>query len=159
MRILPLAFLLRLRPPAGGASGGIAMGGGRLGASAAIDLRVVVPQLLEMKLLDHPGSVDVSATDAAAGEVVVSGPRLAVLANDRRGYVLQVELGGPFSEATIEGLAEPIHVTAAGARVLMPSMVGSPRPQPYRVQYRFRMREGTPAGRYTWPVSLSIEAP
>lgn len=128
-------------------------------ASAGIDLRIIVPQLLEMRLLDHPASIEVTASDAAAGELVVTGPRVGLLANDQRGYFLQAQLAAPFSEATIEGLAAPVHVTAEGARVLMPSMVGMARPAPYPVAYHLRLREGTPPGTYRWPIALSIQAP
>ena len=160
MRIPAIALLLPLlSAPAAMASGSVATGGGPQRASAAIDLRIDVPKLLEMSLLGAPGSIEVTASDAAAGEVVVSGFRLTVLANDRRGYVVQAELGGPFTEAVIEGLGQPVRVTPEGARVLMPSMVGSARPRPFELAYRLRVRPGTAPGRYPWPVALSIQSP
>jgi hypothetical protein len=138
-----------------------ASAGGREGihASAAIDLRIVVPKVLELRLLDHPRTVHVSAADAASGEVVVSGPRVQLLSNARHGYVVQAAIRGPFTEASIEGLPQPVHVDASGARIAMPSMVGRPRPQPFAVRYRLRLREDTRPGTYPWPVSLSLEAP
>ena len=141
------------------AAGGVATGQGALRANAAIDLKIVVPQMLEMSVLDQPATVEVTPADAANGEVVVNGPRVAVLVNDRRGYFIQADLAGPFSDATIEGLAVPVHVTADGARVLMPSMVGRPRPAPYTVRYRLHLQQGATPGTYTWPVRLSIQAP
>lgn len=144
--------------PAGAASG-TASGSGALSASASIDLRVIVPQTLEMRTLDQPATIEVTPADAANGEVVVSGPRVALLSNDRRGYRIEAALRGPFSEATIEGLVAPLHVDAAGGRVTMPSMVGQKRPEPLPLRLRLRLREGTAPGRYPWPVALSIQSP
>ncbi|HUJ01638.1 MAG TPA: hypothetical protein VLY46_15470 [Usitatibacter sp.] len=134
-------------------------GGGALRAGAAIDVRVVVPKVLELRLLDHPQTVQVSAADAANGQVVVSGPRIALVSNARSGYVVQAAIRGPFTEASIEGLPQPVHVDSSGARVPMPAMVGQLRPQPFRVRYRLTLRENTPPGTYAWPISLSLQAP
>ena len=125
----------------------------------AVDLRIVVPRMLELRLLDHPAIVRVSAADAANGQVVVSGPRIELLSNARDGYVVQAAIQGPFTQASIEGLPQPLHVDSSGARVAMPTMVGLARPQPFRVLYRLRLREGTPPGTYAWPVSLSLQSP
>jgi hypothetical protein len=154
---VPMALVLACLPAEG--AGRAAGGSGTLQSDAAIDLKVVIPQLLEMRLLDHPAQVTVSASDAAAGEVVVSGPRVSLVANDRRGYFLEARLAGPFDAATIEGLPVPLDVDAQGGRAMMPSMVGMQRPEPYRVRYHLRLREGTPAGTYAWPVALQIESP
>lgn len=141
------------------ASGLSAAGGGALEADSAIDLRVTVPNMLELRLLDHPQSLQIDAADAAKGEVLVSGARIELLSNLRRGYVVQASIGGPVSEALIEGLPQEMKVSASGARVTMPSMVGSARPQPFQVLYRLRLRTGTSPGTYAWPVALSLEAP
>jgi hypothetical protein len=155
--ILPLALALACSSALG--AGRTATGSGGLQSDAAIDLKVVIPQLLEMRLIDHPAQVTVTESDAIAGEVVVSGPSVALIANDRRGYFLEARLAAPFSTASIEGLPAPLDVTAEGGRVLMPSMVGMQRPDPYRVRYHLRLREGTVAGTYAWPVALQIESP
>lgn len=152
---IPAAFAA---PPTLGA-GVDAAGAGRLEARARIDLRIDIPRVLEMRLIDHPATVVVTADDAAHGEVVVSGPRVDVVANDRRGYWIDASLSGPFEGATVEGLPARIEVDRSGGRALMPSMVGLPRPDPYRVRYRLRLRQGTAPGSYRWPVALSIESP
>ncbi len=142
------------------AASSASVGAGRAArASAAIDLRVVVPKMIELRLLDHPRTVRVSAADAAKGRVVVSGARIVLLSNARSGYEVQAALQGPFTEAAIEGLPQPVRVDSSGARVPMPTMVGQPRPQPFRVVYRLQLRQGTPPGTYPWPVSLSLQAP
>lgn len=141
------------------ASGLSAAGRGALEANAVIDLRVTVPNMLELRLLDHPRSLQVNAADAAKGEVLVTGARIELLSNLRRGYVVQASIGGPVSEALIEGLPHEVKVDASGARVTMPSMVGRARPQPFQVFYRLRLRAGTSPGTYAWPVALSLEAP
>lgn len=131
---------------------------GPMQARASVDLRIAVPRVLELKL-QHPDTVEVTAADAASGEVTVSGARVELVANGRRGYWLTGRVSGPFLQATIEGLDSALTFDASGARVLMPSMVGLPRPQPHSVRYRLRLREGTPPGSYAWPVALSLESP
>jgi hypothetical protein len=155
--ILPLALALACTGVQ--AAGRTATGSGALQSDAAIDLKIVIPQLLELRLIDHPAQVTVTASDAAAGEVVVSGPRVALVANDRRGYFLEARLAAPFDAASIEGLPAPLTVSADGGRALMPSMVGMQRPEPYRVRYHLRLRAGTAPGTYAWPVALQIESP
>ena len=155
--ILPLA--LALAAPAALGAGHTVTGSGAMQSDAAIDLKVVVPQLLSMRLIDHPAQVTVTETDAAAGEVVVSGPSVALVANDRRGYFLEARLAGPFAAASIEGLPAPLTVNSDGGRAQMPSMVGRQRPEPYRVRYHLRLKEGTAPGTYAWPVALQIESP
>jgi hypothetical protein len=141
------------------AAGGVAAGAGRLQASASIDLRIDVPKVLEMRLHGQPRTIEVTAVDAANGEMVVAGPRVEMVSNDRRGYWVDASLRGPFEAATVEGLPAPMHVDGSGGRALMPSMVGQSRPRPYAVRYRLRLREGTVPGSYAWPVGLSIESP
>ena len=155
--ILPLALALAC-PAALGAGRSVTGSGGRQ-ADAAIDLKVVIPQLLEMRLIDHPAQVTVTASDAAAGEVVVSGARVSLVGNDRHGYFVEGHLAAPFAAASIEGLPAPLTVTADGGRTLMPSMVGMQRPAPYPVRYRLRLKQGTAPGTYAWPVALQIESP
>lgn len=154
---VPLALALACTGALG--AGRVASGSGSVHADAAIDLKVVVPEMLSMRLLDHPGRITVTAGDVAAGEMVVTGPRVELLANDRRGYFLEARLTEPFSAASIEGLPAPLTVTSEGGRALMPSMVGMQRPEPYRVRYVLTLREGTEPGTYAWPLALQIEAP
>jgi hypothetical protein len=141
------------------ASSSAASGGAQLHADASIDLRIIVPRVLRMRLLDHPSTIEVTREDVQNGVVIVDGPRLELASNDPRGYWLDAQLRGPFAEATIEGLRAPMHIAASGGRVLMPSMVGERRPGPYRLRYELRLREGTPPGVYRWPVMLSMDSP
>lgn len=131
----------------------------QLGAGASIDLGIIVPRVMRMRLLDHPSTIDVTREDVESGVVIVDGPKLELASNDPRGYWLDAQLRGPFAEATIEGLRAPMHIAASGVRVLMPSMVGERRPAPYRLRYELRLREGTTPGVYRWPVTLSMDSP
>ena len=158
MNAFPILALLVASLPAV-ASSGSTVAGRALTARTSIDFRIVVPRMLELRLLDQPATVAVTALDVENGEMVLTGPRVALLANDRRGYWIAAALRGPFTEATIEGLRAPLHVGAAGGRALMPSMVGERRPAPLRLRLRLRLKQGTVPGTYGWPVALSIQAP
>jgi hypothetical protein len=153
------AFPIALAVPPAFAAGTAASGAGALQASASIDLRIDVPKVLEMRLHGQPRTIEVTALDAENGEMVVAGPRVEMVSNERRGYWVDASLRGPFEAAIVEGLPAPVHVDGSGGRALMPSMVGQSRPKPYAVRYRLRLREGTAPGSYAWPVVLSIESP
>ena len=157
VRAPAFAIALALAPVAALAASSVATSGPTQ-ARASVDLRIAVPRVLELKL-QHPDTVEVTAADAASGEVTVSGARVELVANGRRGYWLSGRVSGPFLRATIEGLDSALTFDASGERVLMQSMVGLPRPQPHSVRYRLRLREGTAPGSYAWPVALSLEAP
>lgn len=157
LSLLAVLFGLATTPALAASSSG--SGRGALSASASIDLQVRIPRVLEMRLLDHPSTVNVTPYDIANGEVVVTGTRLELVSNDRNGYWIAAALRGPFAAATIEGLDAPMHIDSTGGRVLMPGHVGMSRPKPYLVRYHLRLRDGAAPGTYRWPVALSIESP
>lgn len=142
-----------------GATEALSTGGGTLQARASVDFQVRIPSVMRIALIDHPATLNVTAEDSAAGEVLVEGAQVHVVANDPRGYTLQADLSGPVAEASIEGLSYPVLVRSGGAAVAMPSMVGQARPQPKRVQYRFHLAKGTAPGTYAWPLALSLAHP
>ena len=135
-------------------------GAGPLTAKASIDFAVKIPRVMQMRLLGHPDALEITADDIARGSIVVSGPRLDLLVNDRLGYVLRAELvNAVFSAARIVGLPSVLTATAAGASVRMASMVGRPKPQPVSVQYELMLAADAVPGRYSWPVALTLQEP
>jgi hypothetical protein len=155
----PAAFLAALIAPLAHASESVATGDGALQARGSVDFQVRIPAVMRLALLDHPATVQVTEADTAAGELLVEGPQVLVIANNPRGYTLQTELAAPFSEAVIEGLVRLVQVSSGGGAVPMPSMVGQSRPQPRRVKYRFNLAKGTTPGVYAWPLALSVVHP
>jgi len=133
-------------------------GSGAITAKAAVDFSVNVPRVMQMRLLGHPASVDITAEDIARGSITVSGPSLDLLVNDRLGFVLRAELvNAMFSAARIVGLSSPVTATAAGATLHMASMVGRPKPQPVAVDYELTLAPDALPGRYSWPVALTLQ--
>jgi hypothetical protein len=148
-----LAALIALAAPA------VQAGSGPLQARASIDLRVVIPEVMRLALLEQPADLQISEQDSALGEVRVTGARILLLANDPRGYALLATLSETFSEAAIEGLPAPVQIGPSGGAIPMPSMVGKPAPAPHPVEYRFRFPPGLAPGTYPWPLVLSIAHP
>lgn len=134
-------------------------GTGPLQARAHVDFQVRIPAVLRLALNGQPATLRVTPEDAAAGEVRVDGGEALVVVNDPRGYLLQANLSGPFSEAVIEGLPVAVQVQAGGTAVPMPSMVGQRQPQARRLQYRFNIAKGTTPGVYAWPLALAVANP
>jgi hypothetical protein len=132
----------------------------RVTARAALDMKVSVPKVMQMRLLGHPQMLDITADDIARGEIIVKGPSLDMLVNDRFGYVLRAEImNAIFTAVRITGLPAAVTVTRDAALLRMPTMVGRARPAPVPVEYRLQLAADTVPGQYAWPVSLTIQEP
>ncbi len=112
---------------------------------------------LRFALTGQPRSIEVSARDAAAGEVVVSGASLELVSNERRGVLVRAAVAPPFVGATIEGLGAPLYVTELGVRMAV--MTQRDGTGEFRLRYRLRLGAGSSPGSYPWPVALSLEVP
>jgi len=138
-------------------SQGAESGLGALRAPGVLDFRVTIPKVMQLQHFDHPAALVVSPGDAARGEVIVEGGRIAIVCNHVLGYILRAGLAaGPAEAADIEGLVLPVH-TEGTQRVTMPAMVGLPQPGPSQVRYRIRLMPGTAPGNYAWPLSLHLQ--
>ena len=161
-------FLVALAlPAAAGASEGSwgpgkSFGAGPTAPSAqvAIKLAISIPRVLRMTLLLHPASVLVTEHDIAKGKIVVRGPRIGLLANNREGYVVRVELrGAAFTGLRLAGLAREVNSEAGGSVTPMPFTVGAPRTEPAEVEYHLRLARDVSPGPYAWPVCLTVQDP
>lgn len=144
---------------AGGAHASQSLSVSSAPASGALRLAVQIPRLLQMRVLQQPAHLEVTAEDLARGFVSARGV-VEVLSTHRAGYQVRALLArGPVVEAEMEGLARVVRTAGDATAVAMPTMVGKPRPAPYAVEYRLRLAPGTRAGTYPWPVALSVEEP
>ena len=142
------------------AASDVAQGQGSLKASARVDFSISVPHVMQLRLVGHPATVDVTADDIARGSVTVNGAALDLLVNDRTGYVIRAQLGnGIFTAARVLGLPGTLVASADAGTLRMASMVGRPRPAPMPVTYELQLAPGAQPGRYSWPVALSLEQP
>ena len=140
------------------AASSVAQGGGSLKASASLDFSISVPHVMQLRLLGHPSTLDITADDIARGSITVSGASLDLLVNDRAGYVIRAQLAnGIFTAAKVLGLPGTLVAAADSGTLRMASMVGRPRPAPMAVSYELQLAPGTQPGRYSWPVALSLE--
>jgi len=128
-------------------------------ASGALRVAIQIPRLVQMRVLQQPRALEITAEDLARGFVTARGV-VEVLSTHRDGYQLRALLAqGPVVEAEMAGLERSVTTAAGGSRTQMPSMVGKPRPAPYPVEYRLRLAPGASAGTYAWPVALSVVEP
>ena len=135
-------------------------GAGALAAKASVDFALTVPRVMQMRLIGHPASLDITAEDIARGSITVSGSRLDLVVNDRLGFVLRAEVvNAVFTAAKIVGLSAPLIATPGGATVRLASVVGRPRPQPVAVEYELQLASDALPGRYPWPVALTLQEP
>lgn len=153
-----LAAVIASLPASAVAASDVAKVAARLAATAPVDFTISVPRVMQMRLLSHPASIDVTPDDIARGSIRVTGPSVDLLVNDASGYVIRADLAaGVFAAVKIKGLASPLMATPAGALVAMPSMVGKPKPAPVPVEYELQLAADAQPGHYAWPVTLSLQ--
>ena len=144
---------------AGSAQASQSISAGSSPATNAVRMAIQIPRLIQMRVLQQPRQLEVTAADLARGFVIARG-LVDVISTHRDGYQMRALLAqGPVVEAEMEGLERPMKVASDSVVTPMPSMVGKPRPAPYAVEYRLRLASGTQPGTYAWPVSLSVEEP
>lgn len=135
-------------------------GSGSLAAAAAIDISVKVPKVMRLRLIGHPEAIEVTDADVRQGRMTVVGPSLDMVANDRRGYLLQAQLySAVFTAVRIAQLQSECAPNADGCTVRMPSMAGKSKPGPMPVTYELQLAADAMPGRYAWPVMLSMQDP
>jgi len=158
--VLAAAFACGAPIPCAMASSTSASGSGPHGTTAAIDISIKVPKVMRLRLIGHPAVVEVTDTDVKQGRVTVIGASLDMVANDRRGYLLQAQLSSAvFTAVRIGHLQSECAASAEGCTVRMPSMVGKARPGPMPVTYELKLAANAAPGRYAWPVALSLQDP
>ena len=159
MRIATTAALLLCCAGAAHAAQGLGSGQGGVRSGASLDFAVRIAPSLHFALTGQPRSVEVSARDAAAGEVMVSGTKLEFVSNERRGIVLRAAVAKPFVGAMIEGLGAPVRVTAEGIRMPVDPATARDGTGEFRLRYRLQLEAGSAPGSYPWPVALWLEVP
>jgi hypothetical protein len=152
--------LMAMFPLPAFAAEALATGPGATSARAEVRFAIKVPRVLRMEELDHPSEVTVLDQDVARGEVVVRGPSLRFVSNNRSGHVLRARLhGNSFSGLEIVGLPALLAFDGASGATAMSARPGAGATGAYRIEYRLRLAPGARAGRYAWPVALELQNP
>ena len=160
--VMALALGLAVLPAARSAlaSSAAASGNRGLSASGAVDFTVNVPKVMQLRMLAHPSTLQVTADDIGRGSITVSGPMLDLLVNDRLGYVIRADLmNAAFRAVRLVGLSSDEVATQTGALVRMATMVGKSKPAPMPVAYELQLAPDAQPGSYPWPVALSLQEP
>jgi hypothetical protein len=147
-RLALAAFGLALLAGAGGAQAG--------GASAAIQVSVVVRHFFRLQVLSQPQAIQVSQRDVARGYVDVPVPvQLAVESNSGNGYTIQfARQGEAFEGAQVQGLGQEIQVDSQAAMHWKPAA----RRETLEFRFRLRLAPQLRPGEYPWPIQLSMNA-
>ncbi|OPY73228.1 MAG: hypothetical protein A4E63_01009 [Syntrophorhabdus sp. PtaU1.Bin050] len=115
-----------------------------------------VPTRSHLAVLHQVSSVVLTDDDIRTGYVDLSNAtRLAVSSNDRSGYLLVFEgLKWPFLEVDVFGLREDVQVDSSSISVHQPYCGDTPN---LELSYRFRLSDDAQAGKYAWPLSISLQ--
>jgi hypothetical protein len=133
--------------------------GGAIAKSAAgrVDLKIVIPEVLKLRVMRAPTHVEVTPEDVQRGYVAVSGYEIEIDANLRAGYSVLARLaGGPFTAAEVSGLSAPLRVAGSEGSAWIP--YSRNHHQQMQVSYRLELQPGAAPGRYASPVSLALAA-
>lgn len=127
-------------------------------ASASIDFRIVIPQVLRLKTMRQPVQLVVTARDVAAGFVEIErGMELELLSNLRGGHALQFSLASPVVRAAdVSGLNQPVHIAGSLAEVWFPRAARGATRTTLILGFRLLLAANAQPGVYDWPVSMTL---
>jgi predicted membrane metal-binding protein len=148
VRLALAALGFALLAGAGGAQAG--------GASAALQVSVVVRHFFRLQVLSQPQAIQVSQRDVARGYVDVPVPvQLAVESNSGNGYSIQfARHGEAFLGAQVQGLGQEFQVDSQAAMHWQPAA----RRETLEFRFRLRLAPHLPPGEYPWPIQVSMNA-
>jgi hypothetical protein len=132
-----------------------AEGSGPISVNRHLDLKIVIPDALNLKVLNQMRTLNVTLEDVARGYVdVVAGTNMEIVSTIRSGFQLQFRFRVPdFREAEVHGLHEDIVVGAEGASLA--NHEGRGLRARYELNYRFKVPADMHAGVYPWPLQIS----
>ena len=121
---------------------------------ATFRVSLQVPVRISMHSSGEPASVTITDDDLARGYLDVPA-RYHVSHNDRRGYLLQiVHLGGVAREVRVSGLGGTLVIAGDAVEV---HRDGQTFEQDVALEFRLVLAPGAQAGRFDWPVALSVQ--
>ncbi|OPX93325.1 MAG: hypothetical protein A4E58_03008 [Syntrophorhabdus sp. PtaB.Bin006] len=123
----------------------------------SLEAETEIPTRSHLAVLHQVSSVVLTDDDIRAGYIDLSNAtRLAVSSNDRSGYLLVFEgLKWPFLEVDVFGLREDVQVDSSSSNsVHQPYCGDTPN---LELSYRFKLSDDAEAGKYAWPLSISLQ--
>ena len=117
---------------------------------------VTVRPVANIEIQSAPSGLDLSAADLQRGYIDVAQPtQLTIHSNSASGFALDVLTVAPMlSSMAIEGLNSDLTLGADGGTIVQRWQ----RPQALNLslKFRFGLAPGLAAGKYPWPVRLSV---
>ena len=117
---------------------------------------VTVRPVANIEIQSTPSGLDLSAADLQRGYIDVAQPtQLTIHSNSASGFALDVSTVAPMlTSMAIEGLNSELTLGADGGTIVQRWQ----RPQALNLslKFRFGLAPGLAAGKYPWPVRLSV---
>lgn len=131
---------------------------GTRSARASIDLRIVIPPVLRMRMIRQPARIVVTEHDAKAGYVELpEGMELEVVSNLRSGHAMMFHVASSVVKAVVvSGLGAPVSAGHEAATVRFPRATGGGTRTLHSLGFRLQLAGNVVPGVYDWPVSLTI---
>jgi hypothetical protein len=115
-----------------------------------------IPTRSHLAVLRQASSIVLTDDHVRCGYIDLSNAtKLAVSSNDRSGYLLVFDgLGWPFKEADVLGLLKVLHMDSSSASIHQPYCEDASN---LELSYRFKLSDDAQAGKYAWPLSISLQ--
>jgi hypothetical protein len=127
-------------------------------AKTRLQVSATVQAVASLTLTAQPAQLLVASADIRRGFLTVAQPtRLILRSNSAQGIALDVIASDAlFSAISVQGLDGA--ATLAGAGGTLTHRWAAPAPLPLTLTFTFILKPQTRAGRYPWPVALSVRA-
>lgn len=121
-----------------------------------LDEEAKVPTRSHLAVLHQASSIVLADDDIRTGYIdLPNATRLTVSSNDRSGYLLVFEgLGWPFKGVAVFGLIGDVRTDSSHISIYQPYCRDTMN---LELSYRFRLSDDAQAGKYVWPLSISLQ--
>jgi hypothetical protein len=129
---------------------------GQMSAALPVSVRVIAHA--EMQTIFQATHIGISPSDVARGYLdVASASRFSVSTNSRSGYLVEFyPVGHLFKSVQVNGLGDAVQLGADGGQIVQRATQAT-HPN-HELSFRFTLHPNTLAGRYPWPLLLSVRA-
>lgn len=132
--------------------------GGQTSASSRMDIGVVIPEVIRMRVLEQPSHLQITAEDIQRG-YVTSQSSVEIISNSRAGFGMQFELqSGVVESGQVEGLGLPVTIADGMAGLRLTHQGRQMKRVVYALSYRFLLSANSTPGLHRWPLLVAASS-
>ena len=131
---------------------------GTRSARSSLELRIVIPAVLRLRMIRQPARIVITERDAKAGYVELpEGMELEVMSNLRAGHAMMVQVASPVVKSVeVSGLGAPVKAGREATTIHFPRLARGVTRTLLNLEFRLQLAVDVAPGVYDWPVSLTL---